>query len=65
MFKYQISRKSVQWKPSFFRADRRKNMTKLTVAFRSVVKAPTSVKLQLHATSLNMVTSNYIHLLET
>jgi len=48
-----------------FRADRRKDMTKLIVAFRSVVNAPTSVKLQLHATSVNRFTSNYMHLLET
>jgi len=41
-----------------FHADRRQDMTKLIVAFRNFVNAPKSVKLQLHATSVNGVTSN-------
>jgi len=37
MFKYQISRKSVQWKP--FHADGHR-LDKLTVAFRNFANAP-------------------------
>jgi hypothetical protein len=48
-----------------FHADGGEDMTKLIVAFGNFVNAPKSVKLQLHATSVNGITSNYKHLLET
>ena len=41
MPRYQISLKSVQWKPSFsMRTDGRRDVTKLIVAFRNFAKAP-------------------------
>jgi len=42
MFKYEISRKIVQWEPSwsFGKKDRQTDMTKLTVAFRNLANAP-------------------------
>ena len=41
MQKYQISRKSVQWKPSYSMwTDRQTDMTKLKVAFCNFAKAP-------------------------
>jgi len=49
IFKYQISWKSVQWESSFsMRTDRRRDRTKLIVAFRSFVKAPTKVAIPYH-----------------
>ena len=40
MLKYQISWKCVQWQSSWFHADGKSDMTKLTVAFRNVANAP-------------------------
>jgi hypothetical protein len=41
ILKYQLSWKSVQWEPSCsMRTDRRTDLTKLIVAFRSFVNAP-------------------------
>ena len=41
IFKYQISWKSLQWKPSFWmRMDRRTGMTNVIVAFRNFLNAP-------------------------
>jgi hypothetical protein len=48
-----------------FHADRRTDMTKLIVALRNFANATRNLKLQLHATSVNGVTSNHINLFET
>ena len=40
---YQISWKSVQWEPSCFNADGQTDMTKLIVAFRNFLNAPTNI----------------------
>ena len=38
--KYRTPKKSVQWDPELFRADRRTDMSKLTVAFPNFANAP-------------------------
>jgi hypothetical protein len=46
IFKYQIYRKSVLWKPRYsMGTDGRKDMTKLTVAFRDFTNAPKEITL--------------------
>ena len=41
ILKCKISLQSIQWEPSSMRTDRRTEMTKLIVAFRSFANAPT------------------------